>query len=260
MRILSFVFLVILTTNVMAQNTKWHKNQVIAHRGAWKKNNLPQNSIASLKEAIRLGCFGAEFDVHLTADSVLVVNHDHDLQGMKIETSTFDSLLTKTLSNGEKIPTLFQYLNEGKRQNKTKLILEIKPSMVSKERSLLLARKCVEMVQEHKIQDWVEYISFDYDILKEVLKLDKKAKVSYLKGDVAAEQIKADKFYGVDYHLSVFQKDNSWFTKAKSLGIILNSWTVNKEEDMKWLLDNKVEYITTNEPELLFEILAQQGK
>ena len=30
------------------------KNQVIAHRGAWKKNGFPQNSIASLDYAIAL--------------------------------------------------------------------------------------------------------------------------------------------------------------------------------------------------------------
>jgi hypothetical protein len=36
-------------------------NKVVAHRGAWKKNKLPQNAIASLKEAIRLQCTGTDY-------------------------------------------------------------------------------------------------------------------------------------------------------------------------------------------------------
>jgi glycerophosphoryl diester phosphodiesterase len=43
--------------------TQFQKNKVIAHRGAWKAQGLPQNSLASLREAVRLGCEGSEFDV-----------------------------------------------------------------------------------------------------------------------------------------------------------------------------------------------------
>ena len=40
-------------------------NPVIAHRGAFKKKGFPENSIAALKEAIRLQCTGSEFDVRI---------------------------------------------------------------------------------------------------------------------------------------------------------------------------------------------------
>ena len=75
-----------------AQKMKWNNNMVIAHRGAFLKNNYPQNSIAALKEAIRLKCYGSEFDVHMTKDSVLVVNHDNDLKGLPIASSTYQQL------------------------------------------------------------------------------------------------------------------------------------------------------------------------
>ena len=76
-------------------NNKDLVNPVIAHRGAWKQKSLPQNSIASLQEAINLKCRGSEFDVHLTADDVLVVNHDHLFYGLDIEKSTYKMLLSK---------------------------------------------------------------------------------------------------------------------------------------------------------------------
>ena len=122
--------------------TMWHlssaqsDSQVIAHRGAWKVEGLPQNSIASLHRAIELGCAGTEFDVHLTKDDVLVVNHDADFYGIDIGTATYAELLAKKLPNGEAIPTAEAYLREGMKQQKTKLIFELKSSKLGKDRTL----------------------------------------------------------------------------------------------------------------------------
>ncbi|WP_231458606.1 family 16 glycosylhydrolase [Pedobacter sp. Leaf132] len=255
-RIFISAFMVFIFTASFAQKFNWNKNQVIAHRGAWKKNKFPENSIASLNEAVRLGCYGSEFDVWMTADGVLVVNHDPEFQGLKIEAVKYQELLTKTLSNGEKIPTLESYLLAGLKQKTTKLILEIKPSLISKERGLEVTNKCVEMVKKLKALAWTEYISFDYDYCKRVVQLLPNAKVAYLKGDVTAEQLKADKLTGVDYHYSLYQKDN-WIENAQKLGLTINAWTVNAAPEMQWLLAHNVEYITTNEPELLFEELKK---
>jgi glycerophosphoryl diester phosphodiesterase len=79
-------------------------NIIVAHRGAWKKNNLPQNSIASLKEAIKLQYTGSEFDVRMTADDSLVIHHDPTYNGLEIEKTNYANLETFKLSNGEKLP------------------------------------------------------------------------------------------------------------------------------------------------------------
>ncbi|WP_332911531.1 glycerophosphodiester phosphodiesterase family protein [Algoriphagus boritolerans] len=39
------------------------------------------------------------------------------------------------------------------------------------------------------------------------------------------------------------------------MGLTVNAWTVNKVEDMKWLMEMKADFITTDEPELLFTLL-----
>lgn len=235
------------------------RNPVIAHRGAWKAKGLPENSIASLEEAIRIGCYGSEFDIHMTLDSVLVVNHDPEFLGLTIASLTYNQLMEKKMSNGESIPTLEAYLKVGAKQKKTKLILEIKPSKVGKEWDLKMTDKAVAMVKMMKVENKVDYISFSYDILKHILTVQPKANVAYLAGDVPLEQLKKDKFYGADYHYSVYQK-GEWFAKAKELGLTINAWTVNDLKDMKWLLENKVDFITTNEPELLFETIAASNK
>ncbi|MCL4115714.1 UNVERIFIED_CONTAM: hypothetical protein GTU68_003852 [Idotea baltica] len=51
----------------------------------------------------------------------------------------------------------------------------------------------------------------------------------------------------------MFKKNPHWIKSAKDLGLTLNAWTVNTQEDLDWLLANEFDYITTNEPELLFE-------
>jgi glycerophosphoryl diester phosphodiesterase len=230
---------------------KFADNIVVAHRGAWKTKALPQNSIASLQEAVRLGCAGSEFDVHLTADDSLVINHDPEFFGKPIETSTYAVLAESKLSNGETIPTLQQYLTAGMQQHTTRLVLEIKPSKISKERAIKATEKIVALVHQLKAQPWVMYISFDYDVCKKVKELDKKAEVAYLNGDIAPDQIKKDKLFGIDYHFSVFQKNDAWINEAKANKVNLNAWTVDKPEVMDTLISQQFNYITTNEPEML---------
>ncbi|WP_241077747.1 glycerophosphodiester phosphodiesterase [Flavimarina sp. Hel_I_48] len=240
---------------VMAQ---FHDNVVIAHRGAWKKNQYPENSIAALREAIKLGCHGSEFDVHMTSDNVLVVNHDAEFYGLDIATSTYNELLALKHPNGEKIPTVEEYLTEGMKQDKTKLIFEIKSSEVDKERTLELTKLSVALVHHLKAQKWVEYICFDFDAGAYVHELDPNAHIAYLNGDKTPEEVKEAGYTGLDYHFSVYEKNRHWIKDAHELGLSINAWTVNKPEDMKRLLDQNAEFITTNEPELLFEILEKR--
>lgn len=231
-------------------------NNVVAHRGAFKKNKLPENSLASLKEAVRLGCTGSEFDVHFTADDSLVVAHDNTHFGKTIATTTYAELVKDPLANGEKLPTAREYLLEGMKQTKTMLVFELKPSAVSRERGQIAAQKTVELVKELNAQPWMMYISFDYEMLKKIVALDPAAKTAYLNGDKSPAEVKKDGIWGIDYNHRIFQNNPGWIPEAKENSVNLNVWTVNKAEDLKWYIDKKFDYITTDEPELLLELLS----
>lgn len=234
-------------------NMSFADNKVVAHRGAFKKNKLPENSIAALQQAINLNCAGAEFDVHRTADDSLVVNHDHTFYGKDIERSTYAELNVKQLPNGESLPTLRNYLLAGMQQKHTKLVLEIKPSNVSKARAVETTKQVVELVNELKVGNWITYISFDFDVLLTIKSLEKNAPTQYLNGEKSPKELKDAGIEGADYHYSVFKKNPHWIKEAKDLGIVLNAWTVNSIQDMDWLLNEGFDMITTNEPELLFQ-------
>lgn len=241
------------------ENKKDRVNPVIAHRGAWKQKNLPQNSIASLQEAINLRCRGSEFDVHLTADDVLVVNHDHLFYGLDIEKSTYQELLSKKHPNGESIPTAEEYLKTGLKQSYTKLIFELKASQVNKERTLKAAEMSAMLVKKLDKKGLVEFISFDYDALKRIKELLPKAEVAYLEGNIKPQQVKADGLTGVDYHISFYKKFDTWIKDAHQMGLSVNVWTVNKKEDMDYFIKEGADYITTDYPELLFEVWNAQN-
>lgn len=234
---------------------QFNQNQVIAHRGAWKVEELPQNSIASLERAVELGCAGSEFDVHLTKDDVLVVNHDNDYYGIDIATATYAELLAKKHPNGEPIPTAEAYLREGMKQKKTKLIYELKTSKLGKERTLHSADLTVQLVKKLGAEAWVEYIAFDYDACKRIIERDSKAKVYYLNGDKTPAEAKKDGLFGLDYHFNVYKKNPTWIREAKNLGLVVNVWTVNTQEEMTNLLDQDVEFITTDQPALLLDVI-----
>ncbi|MEO5648944.1 MAG: family 16 glycosylhydrolase [Ginsengibacter sp.] len=234
-------------------------NKVIAHRGAWKNTHLPENSVAALKAAIALGCAGSETDVHLTNDSVLVINHDPVYAGLHVQKSTLQELQKTKLSNGEPLPLLTDFLKTIQEQRRTKLILELKPSEKGREWANATVRKVIGTVHQMKAQAWLVYISFDYEICKEILRLEPLANVQYLNGDKSPEQLKQDGIKGADYHYSVFQRHPEWIASAKKNNIDLNAWTVNDAKEMDWLLANDFNFITTNEPELLFQKIEKSS-
>mgnify|MGYP001014078980 CR=1 FL=1 len=230
------------------------KNKVIAHRGAWKNTGVTENTIGALEHAIKLGCYGSEFDVHMSADSVVFVHHDHAFKGTHIEKTNAKELSQIKLPDGEFMPTLEAYLKAGVKQKKTRLILEIKTSSISKERSLALATKCVELVKKMKAEKITDYIAFDFDVCLKVKELAPKAHVEYLNGDKTPAEIKAAGLSGIDYHYNVLKKNENYISEIRDLKLTTNVWTVNDESMMKWFLEKNVNYITTNEPELLLKI------
>jgi glycerophosphoryl diester phosphodiesterase len=234
------------------------KPKICAHRGFWKGN--AQNSIASLTLAQQNGFWGSEFDVHLTADSVAVVNHDPSIDGMPIHTSTYARLLKARLANGEQISTLDQYLEQGTKST-CKLVLEIKPQDTV-EKTLYLAQVCKEKLEKHGLlhPDRVMFISFSYDACKWVAQNLPEFDNQYLEGKVDPETVHADGIRGIDYHFIAFHKHPDWVRRAHNLGMTVNVWTVDTKVEMRYLIGLGVDVITTNNPLLLQEVLNGIGK
>jgi glycerophosphoryl diester phosphodiesterase len=233
------------------------QTQIIAHRGYWDKLGSAQNSLSSLENAIKMGAYGSELDVWLTKDGVIVLNHDANYQGVNIQTATYEELSALRLVNGEPIPTLQQYIDIAKKQNKTKLIVEIK-SHATPAADIRAADETVKLINGSGVADIVDYISFSEQVCKELIQLNPKHRVANLNGEKSPAALKADGYWGLDYAWKVLKEDHpEWIKEAKALGLTTNVWTVNNTEHMQYFISQGIDYITTDNPQLLKGLLTK---
>lgn len=239
--IIAIMSLLLISLSATAQT------KVVAHRGYWTPDGSAQNSLTSLRMTHDIGAWGSEFDVSITKDGVCVVNHDPTIEGKKIETSDYKDIKNCKLKNGERLPTLKQYLKAGAKLQPTKLVLEIKPheSEVNEDRCV---DEVIRLIKKTKTMPQIVFISFSKHICQRLVNLLPDATVQYLNGELSPKECKAEGFSGLDYEYKVFEKHPEWIAEAHKLGLQVNVWTVNDLEKMKTLIKQNVDFITTNKP------------
>lgn len=234
--------------------------KVVAHRGFWKTDNSAQNTLTSFAKADSIGCFGSEIDVWLTVDDHLIVNHDKNFKGLFMETAPFEEIRKITLPNGEKIPTLDEYLAEVRNHPDMKLVLEMK-SLTDYSREDVCAKKIAELLCKHGVLDRTDIIVFSLNAAMTFRKIfPVGVKIFYLDGDLSPKKIKKLGLQGIDYSVKVMKKHPEWVEQAHNEGLEVNVWTVNTEEDMKYFHDLGVDYVTTDHPDQMIEFLEKQNK
>lgn len=237
------------------------KTAIVAHRGFWncEEAGFSENSIASLKAAQDNGFWGSEFDIGLTADSVVIVNHDNTIDGLRISKTPWSVLQSHLLPNGERRPLLEEYIEQGAKCSTTMLICEFKPQG-SDEMEDVLVDKTFEAFRERGMMDpgRVAFISFSRHISERVAALAPQFINQYLNGELSPSALSELGINGWDYHQSVAKSHSNWVAEAKSLGMSTNVWTVNRESDIRAMAELHVDAITTNEPLLAREILGSK--
>ena len=233
--------------------------KVIAHRGYWTAPESAQNSLASFTKADAIGAFGSEFDVWMTADDKLIVNHDKVYKGTDInmEKATAKEVTQIVLPNGENIPTLDQYLQLAAQKPATRVILEMK-TLSDYNREDLAAEKIVKALKKYGLVERTDIISFSLNACLAFKKLLPDSKIYYLDGDLTPKKIKKLGLAGIDYSIEALRKHPEWVEQAHKLGLEVNVWTVDKEEDMRYFIDLGVDYITTNYPEQLQQLIGEK--
>lgn len=254
MKLSDFLFVVLLAVCFQLQA----QTQLIAHRGFWKTEGSAQNSLAALLKANEIKAYGSELDIWLSSDGIPVVNHDAyvmlDDKKLSVQDTPAHILTQVKLSNGENLPTLESYLNTFVKCYDTKLIIEFKKHR-TKYQEDELTEKVLKMVHNRNLQSRVEYISFSLNFVVKTIHLDPLAKVYYLNGDLSPSVMSEIGAAGIDYNLAVIKKNREWVKESHDLGLKVNVWTVNEPEDIQQMIDLKVDFITTDEPLLVEDIL-----
>ncbi len=257
--IIAILCLTLICGTLSAKSTPKAKNMVIAHRGYWNTPGSFENSVSSIKNAMNYGIYGSEFDVNYTKEDSIVVVHGskHPVnKKMKIQSTPFAEVRAEKLGNGESVPTLREYLDAGLNDRSTKYIMEIKKHD-TEAREDKIAAEAIALIKEYGLESRVEYISFSWNICEELKKLNPSAKVYYLNGEKSPAELKQAGMNGLDYNYETIYQNPQWVKQAHKLGMKVNVWTVDKEEDMKAMIALGVDYITTNQPKELKALLGK---
>ena len=235
---------------------------IVAHRGFWncEQAGYAKNSIAALRCAQENGFWGSEFDVNMTADSVLIVFHDGKVDGKTIEKYPYSEFKDVTIANGEKIPTLDQYLEQGLKYPETMLVFELKPHSC-KEVEDVFVNLSIAKLEEYGLLNpkRVMFISFSYHMCCRIAELLPGFTVQYLNGEKSPQKVNEDGVTGIDYHFTIFSLKPKWAEEARKLKMTTNAWTVNKEDKMKQVMDQGIMYITTDNPLEARKLMSENG-
>lgn len=234
------------------------QTQIIAHRGFWKTEGSAQNSLTALTKANEIKTYGSEMDIWLSSDGIPVVFHDGhvmlDGEKLSVQDTPAEILTRVKLSNGENLPTLESYLDTFENCHDTKLIIEYKTHRTKYQEDELV-EKVLKMVRDRNLQNRVEYISFSLNFVVKTIHLDPLASVYYLSGNLSPKVMREIGAAGIDYHIGVIKNNPQWVKESHDLGLKVNVWTVNSSEDIQQMIDLNVDFITTDEPLLVEEML-----
>lgn len=241
--------------------------KIIAHRGA--SNIAPENTLASIREALKSNPDRIEIDVQQTADGIIVLLHDISLERTTngkglVKNKTYVEL--EKLDAGswfsnkfkeEKIPTLEEAIRLV--NGKCKLIIEIK-----KGHSFYpnIEKNILQIIKKLHAENWVAIHAFDDSVIDTVHALDPsislhkllvvKFQFSPIIISNAIDNIELDNYtYVKEYSIHYAFANKKIINLLKAKGKKVNVWTVNDPATAKQLIALGVDGIITNNPRLL---------
>lgn len=247
-------------------------NKIVAHRGGAKEcdETIPDNSIAALRYAMELGCYASECDIYVTKDKNVVVAHA-DGKGKVNGFYPWEATLAEireagTLSNGEQVPTLEDYLDYAmKGGGCTRIWLDIKnitkPSTLP-EPAIDACRQACRIIREKKREKWVEFIcTGNKDVMTVCDEICRQNGIPI--GWMGNAPVKDYLSKGYTWaNLSLAYMDDEWHTGTHTVdefvskGVAMSVYNVDEEPAMHFYLSqyDKMKAICTNYPAKLIRL------
>jgi glycerophosphoryl diester phosphodiesterase len=262
----------------------------IAHRGG--AGLRPENTLEAFRHAIALGCDGAELDVQLSADGVVVVHHDFRLnpafarkQGFWLEGETprikdlgFENLKEFDLGradpasdyarlhpnlepvDGARIPSLAEVAALPSPRS-FHLLVELKSSGdPASADPVVLADAALEVMKDELSR--TIFVGFDWRGMARIKSRAPKAccwfTTDKLEGD-AVPVLDFIKAAGGDGWFPHHQDATpATIAQARTRGLQVAAWTVNDAAAMARLIAERLDAICTDRPDIL-QTLEQRG-
>ncbi len=237
----------------------------IAHRGFSGK--YPENTMLAFQKAIEAGADGAELDVHLTKDNVVVVIHDEridrttDGEGFVDdytyeELSRFDaSAAFRGVYGFNKIPTLREYFELVKPVEGFITNIELK---TSENEYPGIEEAVLELIKEFGLEDRIIISSFNHYSVMRFKALAPEIRCGYLVGSWIYNFGEYAKTRGVEcVHPRFNSLNEQSVSEIKSQGVQINTWTVNDPEDVERLYNLGIDAVIGNFPDMTAEVIEK---
>ena len=238
--------------------------KIFAHRGYSGK--YPENTMIAFKKALECEVDGIELDVQLTKDGEVVIIHDETIdrtttgKGFVVdytyeELERFDASFKFKDLGFNKIPTLREYFQLVKDYDIVTNV-ELKTGI---NEYLGIEEKVWELIKEYNLEEKVIISSFNHFSVMRMKDIAPQLKYGFLSEDWIIDAGKYTHSYGVQcYHPRFNNLVPDVIKELKKYNLEINTWTVNLEEDMRYLYSNNIDVIITNYPELAQEIKNRQ--
>jgi glycerophosphoryl diester phosphodiesterase len=232
--------------------------RVLAHRGA--SAVAPENTLEAFVAASALGADGVELDVHRTADGGLVVHHDAGTRGLGVLAERSEAEIRAARPE---IPTLEEVLDAcaGMLVN-----VEVKnlPGDADYDPGEVVAAGVVGLLAERGWQDDVLVSSFNLESADRVRELDGSIPTGFLTlvgmDPVDAVDIAHAHGHGAvhpDVRALVGEAAGATVGRAHELGMTVNVWTVNGEDELRRLAAAGVDAVITDVPDVARRVLGR---
>ncbi|MBL7885333.1 MAG: glycerophosphodiester phosphodiesterase [Flavobacterium sp.] len=216
--------------------------QKIGHRGA--KGYVPENTIASFEKAIDLNVDGIELDVHLSADNQVMVIHDETIDRTTTKTGKVKDWTASELQKLG-IPTLeevIQLVNQ-----RCFINIEIKNKKATKKVIQLIEDAILNLGWNYNL---FQVSSFDWNVLETIAQLNPSISLGVLTEKLTSEVFEFAKKINA-FSINPFFEliDQETVALWQQNGFKVFPWTVNNEEDIKFVKSLYVKGIISDFPD-----------
>jgi glycerophosphoryl diester phosphodiesterase len=220
----------------------------------------PENTLQAFVAASALGADGVELDVHRTADGGLVVHHDADARGLGVLAERTEAEIRAARPE---IPSLDEALEAcaGMLVN-----VEVKnlPGDADYDPAEGVAAGVVELIARRGGRDDVLVSSFNLESVGRVRELDASIATGFLTlvGMDPVDGVEVAHAHGhgavhPDVRALVGDAATATITRAHELGMTVNVWTVNDEDELRRLAAAGVDAVITDVPDVARRVLSE---
>lgn len=232
-----------------------------AHRGA--SQYFPENTLISFEKGIELGATGIELDLQKTKDNKIVIFHDDIIDNKsngkgKISDYTYDELLK--LDFGGWFDNKFKNENIMLFEDFAKSFLNKKLTFAIELKVAGIEQDVLRIIKKYKTHNNIYISSFKYEALKNMRKLDKEIKLSWL----IKERINQNninellKINGSQICPPADLISKEDISLAIKNGLTVRLWGIKNIELMKKVYKLNIEGMTVNFPDKLNELLKEK--